>query len=256
MSSLILKKLINTSVKDVYPYHEHTMGDCFCNIYGDSARNIILNNEKYNPIIKFLFVLKFKMLYNELNLCNTVIHPEWFNTFEKNKELPDFSIPFEVKINPLKVNYFAKIQNTINIEDDKIKLYVPFNKLNYKVSRINYTREYTNDNEFELYSYESDGKYYTYELDYNSKNVIVQLKFIIQFLSNINSIDDVDIAKVDTILNDIKPTKKQNINFLSNILQKEQKLNYKAIEEIEFLINLLENNENRYEIVKEYIQKL
>jgi len=196
------------------------------------------------------------MLYNELNLCNTVIHPNWFNTFEKNKEMSDFSIPFDVKINPLKINHFAKIENTVNIEDGKIKLYVPFNKLNFKISRINYTKEYMNDSEFELYSYDIDGKYYTYELDYNSKNIIAQLKFTIQFLSNINSITDVDISKVDEILNAIQPTKNQNINFLSNILQNKEILNYKTVEEIEFLINLLENRENYYEIIREYIKKL
>lgn len=250
----MLTRLISESVEKVYPHHEHIVGDCLCNIYGDTARNFIFYNsgEREKTMYKFLFILKFRMLYNYFNLKENVIHTDWFKTFDKHDDLPNFSIPFEMNMNFSKVNYFGNLKKSVCIEDGKFKLYIPFNKLDFKVTRINYSSQYMNKSEFEVYSYTVDGKHYTYELTTVFKNLINQIKSVIKFLSNLTNINDVDLNKIDEILATVNPDKSQCINFLSTILQDKNVVQSRVKKDIKFLVDVQASNEP-YEMIKQHL---
>lgn len=250
----MLTRLISTSVEQVFPHHEHIVGDCLCNIYGDTARNFIFYNtgEREKMMYKFLFILKFKLLYNYFNLKENVIHSDWFKTFDKHADSSDFSVPFEVSMNFPKVNYFASLKTSVCVEDGKVKMYIPFNKLDFKVTRINYTTQYMNKDEFEVYSYTVDGKHYTYELTTACKNLIDQLKFVIKFLSNVTNVKDVDLRKIDEIIEETKPDKHQSTTFLSTLLQDKNVVHNRAKKDIQFLVDL-EASKEPYEMIKQHL---
>lgn len=202
--------LLSKTESELFPCHEHFDKDCTCNLYGYKARKLLLNYYQTQAIE--LFLLKFKILYNVLELNNSVIDPNWFINFVPYES----SIPFEIdRIDTVKFQFLLKKMNKNQfLPICERSLYIKV--INYKIRRINYPIQ-NNPEFFEYYTINNNGKYYTYlpsvKLLYHIRQFNMVLSILNQLITSRSVINEIDFNLIE-----IYSKKMINSTFLNGIL--------------------------------------
>lgn len=234
----MFQSILNMNELDLYKYHEHHMKECDCNLYGEY---IMKEMSKNCPFKLPLFLLKFKILYNKLNLHKSSINTEWNTDITK-------SVPYE--INKFNVQKFEQVLKCFDpsltfqtcLDIDNRLLYVLLNDNDYKTVNMNYpipTTPY-----FEYIT--KNGK--TYLPKKHIENYVHQLNTVLFILDKIITNKQV-LNSIDfTVLNELAETISDT--YLNGLLSNTK--DYHIVKDVAFLDALYCNSSNFTQVVKEY----
>lgn len=223
---------------DLYKYHEHHMKECDCNLYGEY---IMKEMSKNCPFKLPLFLLKFKVLYNKLNLHKSSINTEWKTDITK-------SVPYE--INKFNVQKFEQVlkcfDNSLTFQTcldvDNRLLYILLNDNDYKIANINYPSSTTPYFEYVT----KGGKTYLpkkyIESDIHQLNTV--LSILDKVITSKQILNSIDFPTLNTLANTISDT------YLNGLLSNTK--DYHIVKDVAFLDSLYENDSNFTQTVKEY----
>lgn len=242
--------LLNKSEIELFPHHEHTLGECMCNLYGYAAKQLI--SKKSDTYLISILLLKFKILFNILDLQNSKINKKWYENFKGES----CSLPFEIeKFNIKKfeqiLKYFDKELTLLNsIDLDNLQIYL--NISNFKIRRMNYPKQ-NNPQIFEYYTIEKTDKFFTYLLpNDNFKLYLQQFNTVISMLNKLviypSCLENVDFLKINNYAEKMK-----NSTFLNGLFD-----NYSiyAKRDIIMMAEIERNQENLFDIIVQYFPRI
>lgn len=237
--------ILNKTELELFPYHEHVYKECTCNLYGYAAKQLLLQHPKNYDVIT-LFLLKFRILYDILELGQSVVDTKWFENFKGDGT---DCVPFEIDlVNISKLDFLLKKMNKtltgLPIHNDR---YIYIRLVDYQIRRINYPKQ-NNPKIFEYYTMEKDmGKYYTYLPLISMKRNVHQLNIVLSILNNlVNS----PLCLQDINFEQIERTAKELIDstFLDGILTD----NVYVKRDIKMLADIYAHPENIFYIIGLY----
>lgn len=226
---------------DLYKFHEHHMKECDCNLYGEY---IMKEMSKNCPFKLPLFLLKFKVLYNRLNLHKSNINTEWTTDITK-------SIPYE--INKFNVPKFEQILKCFDpsltfetcLDVDNKLLYILLNDNDYKTVNMNYPSSTT-----PYFEYVTKGGK-TYLPKKYISNCIHQLNTVLSILDKIITtkqvLNSIDFPTLNTLAETITDT------YLNGLLSNTK--DYHIVKDVAFLDTLFDcecDSSNFTQVVKEF----
>lgn len=238
LSTLLLK-----TKSELAPLHQHYLQECYCNIHGSMALKYLMTPINKNKNIITAFLLKFYILYRDLELYNIKQVHKWvddFNLWHKNCN-NDEHVYIPIKLPIFNTKKFDNILKELGrtdaislyINNDNVT-YIPVKKSCFKVSRIYYPDSFTNRDVFDILTVNDNGKWFTYLLKDQVKTKLSQLNTILILLDQLIT----------------HPTDISDINF-------EQVKKYgENIENSNFLYYLLQDNNSREDVIKSDIQLL
>ncbi len=238
--------LLNKSEIELFPHHEHITGECTCNLYGYLAMQILSN--KSDKYLISIFLLKFKILFNILNLQNSKINKKWYENFNGES----CSLPFEIE--KFNIKKFESILKSFNkdltllnsIDLDNLQIYLPI--FDFKIRRINYPKQ-NNPQVFEYYTIEKTGKYYTYLPPHNIKSYLSQFNIVVSILDKLvihpSCLENIDFKKIDEYAEKIEKS-----TFLNGLFDNNNNIYIKR--DIQMISEIEENPEKLFEIIMQY----
>lgn len=206
--------ILNMKETDLYQFHDHDMIDCDCNLYGEY---MLKEMSKHCPFKLPLFLLKFRLLYNQLNLKNSEINKNW----KTSKECT--SVPYELnKFNVVKFNHILKCfdvdSNFENCFDTNTNLlYIPVKKEMCKLVHMNYPQ--TTKSYFEYYNQDKDTLFPPKYIQNNIYQFNHVLSILDKLVQNKNVLNTVNFKELNELAEQIGFTK---IKYLDGLLNKTQ----------------------------------
>lgn len=238
----MFQSILNMNELDLYKYHEHHMKECDCNLYGEY---IMKEMSKNCPFKLPLFLLKFKILYNKLNLHKSSINTEWNTDITK-------SVPYE--INKFNVQKFEQVLKCFDpsltfqtcLDIDNHLLYVLLNDNDYKTVNMNYPT-LSSSTLTPYFEYITKGGK-TYLPKKHVENCVHQLNTVISILDKIITnkqvLNSIDFASLNQLAETISDT------YLNGLLSNTK--DYHIVKDVAFIDSLYECDTNFTQVVKEF----
>lgn len=205
--------ILNMKETDLYQFHDHDIMDCECNLYGEY---MLKEMSKYCPFKLPLFLLKFKILYNQLNLKKSEINKNW-----KGGECT--SVPYELnKFNVVKFNHILKCFDSESsfencFDTDENLLYIPVQKEICKRVCMNYPQ--SQKKYFEYYIQDKDTLFPPKCIQNNIYQFNLVLSILDKLVQNKNVLNIVNFKELNQLAEQMNSAK---IKYLDGLLNKTQ----------------------------------
>jgi hypothetical protein len=227
---------------DLYQFHDHDIIDCDCNLYGEY---MLKEMSKHCPFKLPLFLLKFRLLYNQLNLKNSEINKNW----KTSKECT--SVPYELnKFNVVKFNHILKCFDSDSsfencFDTDENLLYIPVQKEICRRVHMNYPQ--SQKKYFEYYIQDKDTLFPPKYIQNNIYQFNLVLSILDKLVQNKNVLNTVNFKELNQLAEQMSFAK---IKYLDGLLNKTQSHN--IVKDAAFLDLLYKNPKSFTECVQEF----
>ncbi len=236
--------ILNMKETDLYQFHDHDMMDCECNLYGEYILNEM---SKYCPFKLPLFLLKFKILYNQLNLKKSEMNKNW-----KVAKGECTSVPYELnKFNVVKFNHILKCFDSDSsfencFDTDENLLYIPVKKEMCKLVHMNYPQ--SNKPYFEYYIQDKNTLFPPKSIQNNIYQFNLVLSILDKLVQNKNVLNIVNFKELNQLAEQMSFAK---IKYLDGLLNKTQSHN--IVKDAAFLDLMYKNPSKSFtECVQEF----
>lgn len=235
--------ILNMKETDLYQFHDHDFLDCNCNLYGEY---MLKEMSKFCPFKLPLFLLKFKLLYNELNLKNSEINKNW-----KESKSDNVCVPYEInKFNITKLNFILKcfdlelgFENCVDADENLI--YIPVKKDVCRRVHMNYPQ--SQKRYFEYYNQDKDTLFPPKCIQNNIYQFSLVISIIDKIVQDKNILNSVNFKELNSLAEQMNSTK---IKYLDGLLSKTQTHN--IVKDATFLDLVYKNPSKSF---TEYVQE-